>query len=280
MSGQTTAREAARIGTRAVRGATASRIAVEEPLQVQVDCNPIAVTMRTPGNDRALAVGFLYSEGILDDIGQIERVVISSRRSDASWELSLANVLPKPGCSLEVVQLLELRRGTLTTSACGVCGRQMIDDLLARCRPLRDGPTIPVGFLVELPRRLTAHQRVFSLTGGVHAAAVYSAAGELLACFEDVGRHNAVDKAIGSLVLEGLIPARSEGAEEPTVLCVSGRASFEIVQKAAVARLPVVASVSAPSSLAIDLAKASNMTLAAFVRDGSAEVFAGIERIV
>lgn len=255
----------------------ADQVAVEAPLQIQLDCNPVAVTMRTPGADRDLTVGFLFAEGILNQVEQIDRIVLGSSES-ADGEVTAANLIPTAGQTVELVGSLETRRGTLMTSACGVCGRQTIEDLRRRCRPLPEGPVVPVQRLFDLPPKLAQEQGLFRRTGGAHAAAVFSAGGSMRACAEDVGRHNAVDKAVGQLLLAGDLPSLG-AVDPPVILLVSGRASFEIIQKAVVAGLPIVASVSAPSSLAIDLARACNVTLASFVRQRGADVFSGAERL-
>jgi FdhD protein len=185
---------------------------------------------------------------------------------------------------LEVERLDTARRGTLTTAACGVCGRRTVEDLLALCAPLPPGPALPGALVARAAERLREVQRNFERTGGVHAAAALDAGGEVLAAFEDVGRHNAVDKVVGALVLDGTVrSARSTGgaasSRPPRLLVVSGRASFEIIQKAAMARIPVVASVSAASSLAIDLAERAGVTLATFVRGGRFNVYTHPERL-
>jgi FdhD protein len=255
-------------------------VAVEEPLEIRVSGDTVAITMRTPGQDRELAVGFLFSEGILRSVEDLGGVTYCGRPGEEGWG-NIIEVTPAPGLVLEVERVSSARRGTLTTAACGVCGRRSVDDLMAVCSPVPPGPVLAPEVVGRATARLRDVQRNFARTGGVHAAAVLDTSGELLASAEDVGRHNAVDKVVGTLVLGGTVrssrasPSTTAPQTErpPAVLLVSGRASFEIVQKAAVARIPVVASVSAASSLAIDLAERSGVTLATFVRSGRFNVY-------
>ncbi|TMA16148.1 MAG: sulfurtransferase FdhD, partial [Deltaproteobacteria bacterium] len=185
------------------------------------------------------------------------------------------DVVPGPGVSLDIERLSATRRGTLTTAACGVCGRRTVDDVIARCAPLPVGrANIAAASILAAVESLRARQPNFARTGGIHGAALHDAQGNVLAAFEDIGRHNAVDKVVGALLLAGRIP----GAEA-ALLVVSGRASYEVVQKASAARVPVIASVSAASSLAVDLARATGITLCGFVRKGTMTVYAHPERI-
>jgi FdhD protein len=248
-------------------------IAVEEPLEIRVAGDPLAITMRTPDHDRELALGFLYAEGVIGSVDDVGSVAHCGRPGQEGFG-NVIDVLPAPGMALAPERIIGARRGTVVSSACGVCGRMSIDDLAARCRPVDDATTIEPGMLAGLVARIRREQPVFARTGGVHAAALFDLAGQLLVLREDIGRHNAVDKVVGSLVFARALPARGR------VLAVSGRASFEIVQKAVAAGIPIVASVSAASSLAIDLAGRMNVTLAAFVRDGGMNVYTGHERIV
>jgi FdhD protein len=250
-------------------------VAVEEPLEIRVSGDTVAITMRTPGQDRELAVGFLFSEGIIRSVDDLGGVAYCGRPGEAGWG-NVLEVTPAAGLVLEIEKVSAARRGTLTTAACGVCGRRSVDDLMAVCSPVAPGPVLAPEVVAHATERLHEVQRNFAQTGGVHAAAALDASGGLLAAAEDVGRHNAVDKVVGTLVLSGAVRssrASVSGTEPrterpPTVLVVSGRASFEIIQKAAMARIPVVASVSAASSLAIDLAERMGVTLATFVRGG------------
>ena len=258
-------------------------VAVEEPLEIRVSGEPVATTMRTPGNDRELAAGFLFAEGILRSVDDLGGLAHCGRPGEEGWG-NVIEVTPASGAILDVERVRAARRGTLTTSACGVCGRRNVDDLLAVCPPLLPGPVLPPDAVARATERLRDVQRNFARTGGVHAAAALDAEGHLLAAYEDVGRHNAVDKVVGSLVLAGTVradrlPRPPPLTRQPALLAVSGRVSFEIIQKAAMARIPIVAGVSAASSLAVDLALRARMTLAAFVRDGRFNVYCGQERL-
>ena len=249
-------------------------LAIEEPLEIRVAGDPVAVTMRSPGEDARLAVGFLFSEGIIASIEDVGRVFHCGRPGTEGYGNAI-DVLPAPGHNLDIERVSASRRGTLTTSACGVCGRQDVADLVARCSVLPPGPEIPAELLIKSIDGMRRIQPTFTHTGGVHAAAAFDRDGRTLVCCEDVGRHNAVDKAVGALLFDRLVGA-SAG---PVLLAVSGRASFEIVQKAAVAKIPVVASVSAASSLAVDLASDVGITLAGFVRRKSFNLYAHPERV-
>ncbi|RYZ41443.1 MAG: formate dehydrogenase accessory sulfurtransferase FdhD [Myxococcaceae bacterium] len=266
-----------------LRATEDDRIAVEEPLEIRVSGDAVATTMRTPGHDRELAVGFLFAEGILQDVDDLGSLFHCGHPGDEGFG-NVLEVTPAAGAVLDLERVEATRRGTLTTSACGVCGRRNVDDLMATCAPVAPGPVLSARTVALATERLRAVQHTFEHTGGVHAAAALDAHGALLAAHEDVGRHNAVDKVVGALVLARAVrsPRRMPtptfpGA--PTILAVSGRASFEIVQKAARARIPVVVSVSAASSLAIDLALRSGLTLAAFSRNGRCNVYTGEERL-
>jgi len=249
-------------------------VAVEEPLKVRVDGETIAVTMRTPGEDRDLALGFLFAEGVIATVDDVGVVSHCGRPGDRN----VIEVRSAPGTMLAPERVLEGRRWTTTTSACGVCGRRDIDALLARCGPVGVAGVVAADVVTDCVVRLRVLQRTFARTGGTHAAAAFTADGVLLASHEDVGRHNAVDKVVGALLRRRLV-GRAAGSPGPFVLAVSGRASFEIVQKAAVARIPVVASVSAASSLAVDVASATGITLAAFVRGDRYNVYTHPERL-
>ncbi len=261
-------------GESAERTSRLDWIAVEEPLEIRVATDPIAITMRTPGDDALLALGFLLSEGIIRSIDDVGSVAHCGRPGEEGFG-NVIDVTAAPGVSLDIDKVQATRRGTLTTSACGVCGRRSVDDLFAICGQVPPGPILDLHVVASATERLRNAQHNFSQTGGVHAAAALNAQGDMLAAHEDVGRHNAVDKAAIRL---GNRPAIAP-ENAPALLVVSGRASFEIVQKATVARIPIVASVSAPSSLAIDLAQRSGITLAGFVRHGSLNAYTHPERI-
>jgi len=255
------------------REKTTDRAVAEEPLEIRLHGRPFATIMRTPGADRELAAGFLLSERIvrsLDDIGTIEHC--TDRR--APPESALQNVVnvtltdeSRLACALSE------RRQTTASASCGVCGRETIESLTADIAPIRSTLSMSGADVAMLPQRLRKAQRVFDETGGLHAAGLFAPDGRLVDVAEDVGRHNAVDKVIGGRLLRDELPLADR------LLCVSGRTSFEIVQKAAVAGVPLVAAVSAPSSLAIDLANASGVTLVGFVRGDSFNIYTYPERI-
>jgi FdhD protein len=235
---------------------TRDAVAVEEPLEIRVGGAPLAVTMRTPGEDEELALGFLYGEGLID----------SPRRAGLSEDLA-ANVVEVEGPLLGNPG----ERRFYTTSSCGVCGKGAIEEVAVQCAPLPNGPVLARELLADLPERL--RQPAFERTGGLHATGLFDAEGQLLIVREDVGRHNAMDKVVGRALLDGRLPLHGH------VLCVSGRQSFELVQKAAVAGAPVLVGVGAPSSLAIRLAQDRGMTLCGFARGGRVNVYTGAERV-
>jgi FdhD protein len=260
-------------GVEAVDDADAlDALVVEEPLEIRVADETVAVTMRTPGHDRQLALGFLYAEGVVRTLRDVGSVAVCGRPGEDGYG-NVINVAPGPGAALDLDRVAGARRGTLSTAACGVCGRRTIDDLLARCPPCDDPTTIDARTVHAAFAQLRASQPVFARTGGVHAAGLFAADGAPRAVYEDVGRHNAVDKLVGHLLLEDALPAWG------SMLLVSGRSSFEIVQKAAMARIAVVASVSAPSTLAVDLAARLGITLLGFVRGERMNVYAGRARV-
>jgi len=245
--------------------------AVEEPLEIRVNDRSFAVIMRTPGADRELAAGFLFSERLIanaDDLGVI-RYCTDPNGNDAA---NVVNV-SLTGDGARLAAALQAHRTTTASSACGVCGRQTIDDLIADVERNQSAWRVRTAVIDSLPGTLRTAQDAFAQTGGLHAAGLFDRDGRLLASAEDIGRHNAVDKVIGAQLLMDRFPL------DDRLLVVSGRAGFEIVQKALVARIPIVASVSAPSSLAIDLAREGGITLLGFVRDGSFNIYTGAERI-
>jgi FdhD protein len=245
-------------------------LAGEEPLEIRVSGAPISVTMRTPGDDFELAVGFLYAEGVIDSRGDIERIAFAcgpdGQPSGNVVDIRLAN-----GASLDISRV---QRHFYTASSCGVCGKTSIDAVRARDVPaLESTLTIEPEVLVRLPDALRSAQRVFGKTGGLHAAALFDPAGGLIAIREDIGRHNAVDKIVGQALLDAGLPLSNR------ILFVSGRGGFEIVQKAVVAGVPIVASVSAPSTLAVQLARDARLTLVGFVRGRRFVVYSGEWRV-
>jgi FdhD protein len=254
---------------------TIDSLAVEEPLEIRVDGETVATTMRTPGADGDLALGFLFAEGILGGARDVSAVTHCGRPGQEGYG-NVLDVRSAGGVRLDPERILEGRRFIPTTSACGVCGRRAIEGLLARVVPLERGATLPQSLVHTAVEALPRVQPAFATTGGLHAAVALAADGTVLAAAEDVGRHNAVDKVVGALLRTGQVGfgAGAAGGGAPSIIAVSGRTGFEIVQKAAAARVPVVASVSAPSSLAVDLAERSGLTLCGFVRSGNMNVYA------
>jgi FdhD protein len=238
------------------RDGSPDAVAVEEPLEIRVDGRPIAVTMRTPGADEELALGFLFGEGLID----------AAHEAGPAADLA-ANVVEVRG----PLRREPSSRGFYATSSCGICGKGALEEVTVRSAAVAPGPTVPRAMLAELPDRL--RQPAFELTGGVHATGIFDPAGELVCVREDVGRHNAMDKVIGWALREGLVPMSRH------ILCVSGRLGFELAQKAAVAGCPILVGVGAPTSLAIELARERGMTLAGFARAGRVGVYAGPERV-
>jgi FdhD protein len=253
-------------------------VAVEEPLEIRVDGEPVATTMRTPGSDPDLALGFLFAEGILAGAADVSSVAHCGRPGDEGYG-NVIDVHSAAGIRLDPERLLDGHRVAPISSACGVCGRRAIEALAARIRPLEPGRTVAPGLLVAAIDAISRSQPAFMRTGGLHAAVLVGDGGELLAAAEDVGRHNAVDKVVGALLRSGRVGAGVRAGDGPAVLAVSGRTGFEIIQKAAAAGVPAVASISAPTSLAVDLAAAAGIALAGFVRGGSMNVYAHAERL-
>lgn len=247
------------------------RLAVEEPLEIRIGDEPLAVTMRTPGHDRDLAAGFCFTEGIVRDGDELESV---EPCTEADYGNIVAITLTDEVMSRRAKQITGARRELYLSSSCGLCGKQSIDKINQQMGPIRGGFTITRDTLVQLPDLMRAAQATFAQTGGLHAAAIFSPEGNLKVLREDVGRHNAVDKVIGHQLLLGDVPI------DPAVLLVSGRASFEIMQKAAMAGLAVVCAVSAPSSLAVDFAVRTAMTLVGFLRPGRMNVYHDPGRII
>jgi FdhD protein len=252
----------------------ADTLVAEEPLEIRLNGRPLAITMRTPGDDFALATGFLVSEGVVAAAEEVASVAYcAGATGDGVNTYNVVDVTLAPGVA---VPDISLERNVYTSSSCGLCGKASLDAVRTATRlPLAaDGtPRLTPELLATLPERLRAAQAVFDRTGGLHAAALFSAEGELLDIREDVGRHNAVDKLVGRALREGLLPLAGR------ILMVSSRASFELAQKAVMAGIPVLAAVSAPSSLAVDLAAESGLTLVGFLRGSSMNVYAGEERI-
>jgi formate dehydrogenase accessory protein FdhD len=241
----------------------ADLLAAEEPLEIRVDGEPLTVTMRTPGDDIDLAAGFLYTEGLLASLADVHEIRMCDQ--------NVAAVTTRPGAAIDVSG-----RKFVTTSACGVCGKDSIEAIRVRSRfdVATDRARVSPAVLAELPGRLRDAQRVFASTGGLHAAGLFTGGGELLVLREDVGRHNAVDKVAGWALHSGRLPLAG------CVLMVSGRASFELAQKAVMIGVPVLAAVSAPSSLAASLAEETGLTLVGFLRGNTMNVYSGAERVL
>ncbi len=233
-------------------------VAVEEPLEIRIDGYPVAVLMRTPGNDDELVSGFLITEGILQNLAQIRKI---ESRADENRSLVFLNE--------EVnVDLGRLTRHLVSSSSCGLCGKATLEDIFSNFPPLVERFQVTDQVLLAAPEQLRTAQNAFNTTGGLHGVGLFSLEGKLLILHEDIGRHNAVDKVIGHALREGIQPI-------DTFLLVSGRVSFEIMQKALAARIPVVAAISAPSSLAVDFAKSSGQTLIGFLRPPRFNRYAG-----
>jgi FdhD protein len=256
-----------------VAGHRADTLVAEEPLEIRLNGKPLAITMRTPGDDFALATGFLVSEGVLATAEEVASVVYcAGATTDGSNTYNVVDVQLAPGVPLPDITL---ERNIYTTSSCGLCGKASLDAVRTTTRlPITDPhtPHLTPQLLTALPEQLRTAQTVFDRTGGLHAAALFNAHGQLLDAREDVGRHNAVDKLIGRALREGHLPLTGK------ILMVSGRASFELAQKAVMAGIPVLAAVSAPSSLAVDLATETGLTLIGFLRGNNMNVYAGEQR--
>jgi FdhD protein len=244
-------------------------LAVEEPLEIRLGGRRFTLTMRTPGNDEELVAGFLFAEGFIGsaaELGEIRRVRDRRGKREPNAIDVLLNV---PAAGLRE----RLKRNFAITASCGVCGKTSIDSIMRRIEPLGDSATIAAATLLEIAPRLRESQRVFALTGGLHAAGLFDLSGKLIAVREDIGRHNAVDKLVGYALGRDILPLASY------MMMVSGRLSFEIVQKAAAAGVPILAGVSAPSSLAVELAESAGLTLIGFLRHQGFNVYCGSERI-
>ena len=256
-------------------------LAIEAPLEISLEHGPasqrqtqtLAVTMRTPGHDAELAAGFLLSEGIIAGPADIESL---AHHADPRRPKERGNVLRAALAPSVVLELDRLERHFYTTSSCGVCGKTSIDAVKATSCPVpppADAPRVPASLIHQLPQRQRAAQQVFEQTGGLHATALFSAAGELLSLREDVGRHNAFDKVVGAALLAGQLPLAQH------IVLLSGRASFELVQKAALAGVAILAAVGAPSSLAVEAAEEFGLTLLGFVRNERFNIYTHAQRI-
>lgn len=256
-------------------------LAVEEPLEVRIGHGPIGsreqqsiyITMRTPGNDFELALGFLYTEGIINSFDQIQNIQYCEDTGKQEEKENIIRVELLPEVTIE---LSKLQRHFYTTSSCGVCGKSSIDAIRVQNCPLLpdEYPKIKVREIINLSNRLRKSQTVFKYTGGLHAAGLFYPDGQMVTMREDIGRHNALDKLIGACLFKKMIPLNN------FIVLVSGRASFELMQKSLMAGIPVLTAVGAPSSLAVQLAKEFNMSLIGFLRDGSFNIYHGIHRVI
>jgi len=245
-------------------------LAREEPLEIRVKGESVAVTMRTPGHDEELALGFLLSEGVIAGPSDVLEVA-PCQQGEAALRGNVLNVFLAPKV---VIDLAKLRRNVYASSSCGLCGKASIESVHAHFEPLaKREPVIAAESILQLPDKLRAGQETFEKTGGLHAAGLFDAEGNLITLREDVGRHNAVDKALGRSMLDGIFPPENH------LLMVSGRASFEIMQKALAGRVGVICAVSAPSSLAVEFAQESGQTLVGFLRGDTFNVYSHPERI-
>jgi len=262
-------------GVPASTGSRADFVAVEEPLGIRVNGTALTMTMRTPGDDIELAAGFLAGEAVIRSAADISEIKLCDGTScghhDHDEMGNIADVALAPGITVAAAA----RRSFMTTSACGICGKTSIQDICALPEKALDADAtrFAPAVLAALPDQLREAQRAFSRTGGLHAAALFTADGELLVVREDVGRHNAVDKVVGWALLDDRLPLAGH------ILLVSGRASFELAQKAVLAGIPLLAAISAPSSLAVDLAGEAGLTLVGFLRSPSMNVYAGAHRL-
>jgi FdhD protein len=244
-------------------------VAKEEPLEIRVRGQSVAITMRTPGHDEELAAGFLLTEGMIHRRADVTAINYCQQGEAANYENTL-NVFLAPNVE---VDLERLTRHVFASSSCGLCGKASIESVHQHFAPVESTVRIAPEIIVQLPERLRAAQETFAKTGGLHAAAIFDAQGKLIVVREDVGRHNAVDKVVGYCFLKNELPLDAH------VLLVSGRASFEIMQKALAARIPVVCAVSAPSSLAVEFAQESGQTLIGFLRGETMNIYAYAERV-
>ena len=249
--------------------ASTEKLAVEEPLEIRLGGRRFTLTMRTPGHDEELAAGFLFAEGFINDASELGEIRRVRGRKGAPEPNVIDVVLNVPADGLRS----RLKRNFVMSSSCGVCGKTSIESTRRRVAPASEGACIAPATLLDLSEKLRAGQRIFSATGGLHGAAIFSTDGTMLAIREDVGRHSAVDKVIGYALMNAMVPLARH------LMMVSGRLSFELVQKAAAAGVPILAAVSAPSSLAVELAEEMGTTLVGFLRDGSFNIYTRPDRV-
>jgi FdhD protein len=252
-------------------------VVTEEPLQLLLDGEPLSVVMRTPGHDIELALGLLHAEGIAVSLDAIKQIRISAESGETAHEIEVdASIVESNEVDIHLTQAPRRKpeRSMLSSAACGVCGAVLIEDLRRDLAPLPRGASISAALLPRLVERLRTRQGVFDRTGGLHAAGLFTADGDSMCIREDIGRHNAVDKVVGRMMLDGRLPATG------SVLVVSGRAGYEIVQKSITAGIPVLAAVGAPSSLAVALAREFGQTLVGFLRGERFNAYSSPERLV
>ena len=251
-------------------------VVTEEPLQLLLDGEPLSVVMRTPGHDIELALGLLYAEGIAVSLDAIKQIRISAESGETAHEIDVdASIVDSNEVDIHLMQAPRRKpeRSMLSSAACGVCGAVLIEDLRRDLAPLPRGASVSAALLPRLVERLRTRQGVFDRTGGLHAAGLFTADGDSICTREDIGRHNAVDKVVGRMMLDGRLPATG------SILVVSGRAGYEIVQKSITAGIPVLAAVGAPSSLAVALAREFGQTLVGFLRGERFNVYSSPERL-
>jgi len=252
-------------------------VVTEEPLQLLLNGEPLSVVMRTPGQDIELALGLFFAEGIARSLSDVKYMRVSAESGESENAVQVdASIVDSNQVDIQLAHAPRRKpeRSMLASSACGVCGAVLIEDLRRDLSTLAAGPAVDPKLLPGLVDRLRSGQGVFERTGGLHAAGLFTASGDLVCLREDVGRHNAVDKVVGRMLLQGRLPARD------TVLVVSGRAGYEIVQKAITAGIPIVAAVGAPSSLAVALSREFNQTLVGFLRGERFNVYSAPERLI
>ncbi len=246
-------------------------VAAEEPLEIRVEGQSVAVVMRTPGNDRELATGFLLTENIVRRADDIFEITLCGEPAAGAEESNIANVILKDP---QIFDAAKLTRHLFSSSSCGICGKASIEAIRQQFPAIRSDWKVTVELLRQLPERLSLAQPAFQRTGGLHACALFAETGEPIASREDIGRHNALDKLIGHALLENRLPLERE------ILVLSGRVSFEMMQKALAGGIGMVAAISAPSSLAVEFARANNQTLIGFLRGERMNIYAGMERVI
>jgi FdhD protein len=260
--------EIVRLSAAETRSAQTDEVAVEKPLEIRVEGHSVAVVMRTPGSDRELAAGFSLTEGVVRGSGDIFEITSCLKKERATD--NVVNIALQDPARFDAAKL---SRHVFSASSCGICGKATIEAALQQFPPIASAPTVDASTLLQLPERLSAAQETFQRTGGLHACALFDEQGELLLLREDVGRHNALDKLIGHELLAQRLPLGNR------ILLLSGRVSFEMTQKALAAGIAIIAAISAPTSLAVEFARANNQTLVGFLRGETMNIYAGGERV-